>query len=111
MGWDLKFQNYWGHIVRSNSSNQKNSLLISEYFIKHIGDFRKTCQEVVESIVNELSLADSERKFKRNMKPEMESFLEEKPIDKATETMMFYDKIKTKNIIIKMTTAGSKYIE
>lgn len=62
LGWDLKFQNYWGHIIKSyGNGEQKNNQKISELFIAHIGLFRKTAQSVVVSIINELHKSPSER--------------------------------------------------
>lgn len=61
-GWDLKFQNYWGHIRRADlQGEQKNTNELSEHFIAHIGNFRTTAQKVVVSIINELHKPPSER--------------------------------------------------
>lgn len=66
LGWDLKFQNYWGQIARSvEQGEQKANIQISEHFIAHIGQFSKTSKEVVMQIVNELHLENSKRKFER----------------------------------------------
>lgn len=43
LGWDLKFQNYWGNIRKADQEKEiKSSDELSEKFISHIGDFRKT---------------------------------------------------------------------
>ena len=49
-GWDRQFQNYWGHIVKSQKDFKRNETL-SERFIDHVGKFREAATEVVVSIV------------------------------------------------------------
>jgi hypothetical protein len=64
LGWDLKYQNQFKYLVQS-VGDQKRHLKISERFIEHIGKFRRTAIQIVKSIVDELHLAEHERKIKQ----------------------------------------------
>lgn len=54
-GWDLKFQNYWGYLI-SADKNLKDSMTLSERFFDHVGKFRRTAQQLVKEIIDELHI-------------------------------------------------------
>ena len=60
MGWDLKFQNYWGYLVSADKS-LRDSMTLSERFFDHIGKFKKHAQNLVKQIVDELHLPYNQR--------------------------------------------------
>lgn len=62
-GWDLKFQNYWGYMIEADK-NLKESMVITERFFDHVGKFRKTAQQLVKEIVDELHKPIDMRKIK-----------------------------------------------
>jgi hypothetical protein len=54
-GGDIKFQNYWTQLTNKNL-DFKTTKELTEYFIKHVGKFRKAAENIVQKIVNKLHL-------------------------------------------------------
>ena len=52
-GGDIKFQNYWTQINNKNLDFSTTKQL-GEYFIQHVGNFRKASEQIIMKIVDKL---------------------------------------------------------
>jgi len=53
LGWDLKFQNYWGYIIAADR-NFEQTLSMCEKLFKHVGEFREHAAAQVKKIVDSM---------------------------------------------------------
>jgi DNA-directed RNA polymerase subunit F len=53
LGWDLKFQNYWGYIIAADR-NFEQTLSMCEKLFKHVGEFREHAAAQVKRIVDHM---------------------------------------------------------
>lgn len=105
-GWDLKFQNYWCDLITADK-NLKDSMTLSERFFSHVGKFRRTAQQLVKEIVDELHLPPNHHLIKYKHQPvqkiqeEHMVFLddEDSAVNNAGGTLFYFEK----NICIKIT--------
>ena len=116
-GWDLKFQNYWGYLIQADK-NLQDSMTLSERFFDHVGKFRKTAENLVKEIIDELHLPQDTAQNKhlsgsktkhipvQKIPEEHVVFLDDD--DSAlSQALFFYEK----NICIKITHQGDQMVD
>jgi len=115
-GWDLKFQNYWGQLLKAQEAqNFLDTVTTSEKFLEHVGKFRKEVHELVKEIVDEMHLDKEHRKYhpKKYVQNNHVVFLDSsKPLKEVSEevdydTLFYFEN----NICIKLTYNKDYFLE
>lgn len=104
-GWDLKFQNYWGYLVQADK-NLQDSMTLSERFFDHVGKFRRTAEQLVKEIIDDLHLPPGSQQARSKHIPVLKIqeehmvFLDDEDAAVNNAASLFYFE---KNICIKIT--------